>query len=121
MKRFLAVFVGTPEAMEKSGWNALDEKSRKEREAAGFQAWVDWSTKHAGAIVDRGAPLGKTKSASPEGITDIKNALAAYVVVQAETHDAAAALFESHPHFTIFPGDSVEIMECLPIPTQRGN
>jgi ribosomal protein S17 len=21
-----------------------------------------------------------------------------------------------HPHFTIFPGDGVEIMECLPIP-----
>ena len=41
MKQFLAVFVGTPEAMEKSGWNALDEKSRKEREAAGFQAWVE--------------------------------------------------------------------------------
>ena len=29
-----------------------------------------------------------------------------------------AKLFEKHPHFTIFPGDSVEIMECLPIPGQ---
>jgi hypothetical protein len=27
-------------------------------------------------------------------------------------------MFENHPHFTIFPGDSVEIMECLPIPGQ---
>jgi hypothetical protein len=25
---------------------------------------------------------------------------------------------EWHPHFTIFPGDSVEIMECLPMPGQ---
>ena len=27
-----------------------------------------------------------------------------------------AKLFENHPHFAIFPGDSIEIMESLPIP-----
>ena len=42
--------------------------------------------------------------------------MAAYTVVQAESHEAAAKLFLNHPHFTIFPGDGVEIMECLPIP-----
>jgi len=26
-------------------------------------------------------------------------------------------LFENHPHFSIFPGDAVEVMEVLPIPT----
>jgi len=25
-------------------------------------------------------------------------------------------MFVGHPHFTIFPGEAVEIMECLPIP-----
>jgi hypothetical protein len=25
-------------------------------------------------------------------------------------------MFEGHPHFTIFPGESIEVMECLPIP-----
>ena len=39
-----------------------------------------------------------------------------YVIVQAESHEAAAKMFENHPHFSIFPGDSVEIMECLPLP-----
>jgi hypothetical protein len=39
-------------------------------------------------------------------------------VVQAESHDAAARMFTNHPHFTIFPGEAVEIMECLPIPGQ---
>jgi hypothetical protein len=38
------------------------------------------------------------------------------VIVEAESHEAAAALFSEHPHFAVFPGDSVEIMECLPIP-----
>jgi hypothetical protein len=41
-----------------------------------------------------------------------------YVIVRAESHEAAAKLFENHPHFSIFPGDSVEIMECLPFPGQ---
>jgi len=36
--------------------------------------------------------------------------------VQADSQVAAAKLFENHPHFTIFPGDSVEVMECLQIP-----
>jgi len=43
--------------------------------------------------------------------------MSAYTVVRAESHDAAAKLFERHPHFTIFPGDSVEVMPVLPIPS----
>jgi hypothetical protein len=38
------------------------------------------------------------------------------VVVSAESHAAAARLFEGHPHFTVFPGEGVEVMECLPMP-----
>ena len=37
-----------------------------------------------------------------------------YVIVRAESHEAAAKVFEKHSHFAILPGDSVEIMECLP-------
>ena len=63
-----------------------------------------------------GAPVGKTKQINADGITDIRNSIAAYTVVKAESYDAAAKLFLNHPHFAIFPGDSVEVMECLPIP-----
>jgi hypothetical protein len=77
---------------------------------------MKWGTTHSAAIVDQGTPLGKTKRASREGVSDIKNSMTGYVIVQAESHDAAAKMFENHPHFTIFPGDSVEIMECLPLP-----
>ena len=42
--------------------------------------------------------------------------MTAYVIVEAESHEAAAEMFADHPHFTIFPGDAVEIMECLPMP-----
>jgi hypothetical protein len=116
MKDFLAIYVGTEAALEKSGWTELGDDQRKAREQAGMKAWMEWGGTHAGAIVDRGTPLGKTKRVAPEGIEDIKNVMAGYVIVRAESHSAAAKLFENHPHFTIFPGDSVEIMECLPLP-----
>jgi hypothetical protein len=116
VKNFLAIYIGTEAALERAQWNKLDEATRKAREASGIKAWMDWGAANAAAIVERGAPLGKTKCVSPEGIADIKNVMAAYVVVRAESHEAAAKLFENHPHFTIFPGDSVELMECLPLP-----
>lgn len=116
MKTFLAIYIGTPDALARSGWNELDPKEREARDAAGFAAWEKWAADHAASIVEQGSPLGKTKRASAQGIADIKNSMTGYVIVQAESHEAAARLFEKHPHFTIFPGDSVEIMECIPLP-----
>jgi hypothetical protein len=116
MKKFLAIYIGTPAALERSGWNELGDEKRKAREAAGMKAWMEWGEANAAVIVDQGNPLGKTKRAAPEGVTDIKNVMAAYVIIRAESHEAAAKLFENHPHFSVFPGDSVEIMECLPLP-----
>ena len=114
MKKFCAVYLGTPGGMEK--WKKLDEATRQQREQQGMKAWGDWVTKNQAAIVDVGAPLGKTKRIDANGIKDTSNALSAYTIVQAESHEAAAKLFVNHPHFTIFPGESIEIMECLPIP-----
>lgn len=116
MKQFMAVYVGTVSAQERSGWDKLSDAERDTRIKAGMEAWMAWGEKHKDAIVVNGGPLGKTKRVGPGGVTDIKNTLAGYIVVQAESHEAAAKMFEGHPHFTIFPGDSVEIMECLPIP-----
>jgi hypothetical protein len=118
MKKFLAIYTGSEAALERSGWNKLTEDKRKAAQAEGIKAWMQWGTTHSATIVDQGSPLGKTKRASPEGIKDMKNNITGYVIVHAESHEAAAKLFENHPHFTIFPGDSVEIMECLPIPGQ---
>jgi YCII-related domain len=116
MKKFLAIFLGSAAAMEKSGWNTMDAAKRKQLEASGMKAWGDWMTKHQALIAETGGPLGKTKRAAAPGVSDTKNNMAGYVIVQAESHEAAARMFERHPHFTIFPGDSVEIMEVLPIP-----
>jgi hypothetical protein len=112
--KFMALYVGSPGAFEK--WSKLDENTRKEREAKGMQAWMAWGEKHKAAIIDEGGPLGKTKRTDASGVSDITNSIAGYVIVEAESHEAAARLFENHPHFTIFPGDAVEIMPRNPIP-----
>ena len=116
MKKFMAVYLGTPAAFEKFLKEFPDPQARKAREQAGMHAWFAWAEKHAKAIVDNGAPLGKTKRIGADGIRDTRNNMAGYTVVQAKSHEAAARLFENHPHFTLFPGDSVEVMECLPMP-----
>jgi hypothetical protein len=116
MKKYCAIYLGAPDGMEK--WKKLDETTRKQREQQGMKAWTDWGAKHKAAIVDMGSPLGKTKRADARGISDTSNLMAAYTIVQAESHEAAAKIFENHPHFTIFPGEAIEIMECLPIPGQ---
>jgi transcription antitermination factor NusG len=118
MRKFLAVYTGTPAAVERSQWNTLDAAKRKELEAKGIKAWGDWMKVHEAVIVDTGGPLGKTKRTDLQGVADTHNNLAGYVIVRAESHDAAAQMFRDHPHFTIFPGDAVEIMECLSIPGQ---
>jgi hypothetical protein len=116
MKKFLAVYLGSPGGEAAKRWNALDEKARAQREQEGMAAWGKWLKDNAAALVDIGAPVGNTKHVSQSGISDVKNNIAAYVIVQAESLEAAAKLFVNHPHFSIFPGDSVEVMPCLPIP-----
>jgi hypothetical protein len=118
MKKFLAVFLGSASSRERADWDRIDEAKRKKLEASGIQAWGAWMTANQAAIVEAGGPLGKTKRTATNGVSDTKNNLSGYVVVQAESHEAAARMFEEHPHFTIFPGEAVETMECLPIPGQ---
>jgi hypothetical protein len=79
-------------------------------------AWKAWVEKHQGVIVAMGGPLGKTKKTSQQGIEDTSNDIGAFTIVRADSHEAAAKLFEMHPHFAIFPGDSIEIMPVMPIP-----
>jgi hypothetical protein len=113
---YLAIFLGSKTSAKMMAWNSLPEAERGEKEREGIAAWKAWVEKHQGAIVAMGGPLGKTKKITQRGIEDISNEMAAFTVVRAESNEAAVKLFENHPHFTIFPGESVEVMPVLPIP-----
>ena len=113
---YLAVFHGSKTSPRMKAWMALPEAERRTKEQHGMAAWKAWVEDHQAAISTIGGPLGKTKRITDSGIEDVSNGMGAFTIVRAESHEAAARLFENHPHFTIFPGDSVEIMPVLPIP-----
>ena len=116
MAKFLAVYLGSLESTAFKQWNAMPEAQRNERRRAGVEAWMRWGREREKSVVDRGTPLGKTKRVDASGVSDTRNMMTGYVIIEAESHEAAARMFASHPHFTILPGQSVEIMECLPPP-----
>jgi hypothetical protein len=116
MKRFLATYLGSPDPAAFNRWNAMNEAERKERQRSGMEAWMRWGKDHEKSIVDTGTPVGKAKRVDANGVSDTKNMITGYVIIEAESHEAAARLFADHPHFSIFPGEAVEIMECLPMP-----
>jgi hypothetical protein len=113
---YLAVFLGSKASPRRAAWDALSDAERRAKEQEGIKAWKAWVEKHHASIVGMGGPLGKTKKVTSRGIDDVSNEMGAFTIVRAESHAAAAKLFEKHPHFTIFPGDSIEIMPVLPIP-----
>src|ERR1700730_10885724 len=105
-----------PWQQNQSATSGLGRPSRRRSPREGIAAWKAWVEKHHAAIVSMGGPLGKTKKVTQHGIDAASNDMGAFTVVHADSHEAAAKLFEKHPHFTIFPGDSVEVMPVLPIP-----
>jgi hypothetical protein len=113
---YLAIFIGSKNSPRRTAWDAMPESERRAKEQEGIAAWRAWVNRNQAAIVTNGGPLGKTKRISSNGIADVSNDLGAFTVVRADSHDAAVKLFEKHPHFTIFPGDAVEVMPLLQIP-----
>jgi hypothetical protein len=113
---YLAVFLGSKTSARMKVWMALPEAERRAKEQAGIAAWKAWIDQHQAAVSAIGGPLGKTKKITERGVEDVSNAMGAFMVVRADSPEAAARLFENHPHFTIFPGEAVEVMPVLPIP-----
>ena len=113
---YLAVFLGSKSTSRATAWMALPETERRAKEQQGMAAWKAWVEQHHAAVSTMGGPLGKTKQVGSSGIADISNEIGAFTVVRAASHEAAAKMFEGHPHFTIFPGEAVEIMPVMPIP-----
>lgn len=115
MKKFVAIYTGSPAAI--SRWEALSESERTERQTTGMAAWHKWVEDNKSSVVEMGGPLGRTKLISSAGIGDIRNSITGFTIIEAASHDDAAKLFLNHPHFTVFPGEGVEVMEVMPVPS----
>lgn len=116
MKAFLAIYIGTQNARRRSKWDELDEAERKKREQPGSETWMERGRANGAAIVDHGAPLGRTKRVSAAGIEDIRNAMTAYAIVRAESHEAAARIIRTSRSSTATPWTSWSARRC---PSER--
>ena len=110
MKKFLVLYRMDMAEMQKMMASTSAEERKKS-----MGEWEAWMKKNMASFADHGGPVGKTKQASASGATDIKNDIGGYSIVQAESHEAAAALFADNPHLTM-PKATVEVMEIMPVP-----
>ncbi|MBZ9701836.1 MULTISPECIES: hypothetical protein [unclassified Mesorhizobium] len=114
MPRFLAVYTMKPEDLAR--FRSLPKPEQDAIDSVGLQQWTDWEERNAASFPDRGGMVGRTTRVTKDGVADAVNPFCGYIVVEADTIDAAARLFESHPHFTVFPGDGVDIMPFVTDP-----
>lgn len=114
MPRFLAVYTMKPENV--AGFRAMPKADQDAVDAVGVQKWIAWENANAASFPDKGGMVGKTMRVTKSGVASAQNDICGYVVVEAETIEAAARLFEDHPHFAIFPGDAVDIMPFVTEP-----
>jgi hypothetical protein len=96
-------------------WMKLPEDVRKGQEVQMQSEWNTWMAGHKEAITET-AGVGKPKRITKEGTVDTRNDLMMYSFIEAESLEAAAKMFEGHPHFGI-PGASIEVM---PVNTNIG-
>jgi hypothetical protein len=106
--RFLAVYTMKPEDV--LSFRRLPKAEQDAIDAVGIAQWAAWEERNAAFILDRGGMVGKTTRITKDGVAKAVNPFCGYIVVEAETANAAALLFEDHPHITVFPGDGVDIM-----------
>jgi|SRR5215472_14316740 len=110
MKKFLVLYRAPASAFEQM------KNTTPEQQKAGMDAWMGWSKKAGGSIVDMGAPLGKSlRVTKGGGVSPSTNDLGGYSILQGESKEAVAKSLNEHPHF-MMPDGSIEVVELMPIP-----
>ena len=107
LKKFLVLYLMPPSVVEE--WKKTDPNKRKEAEEKMRGGWGKWMSINSKMVLSTDA-AGKTKRVTLSGVSDTKNDVHLCSIVEAESHEAAAKLFENHPHLQI-PQSSIEVME----------
>lgn len=112
MAKFLALYRIPVGGLEE--WMKVDEATRKAEEEKLKAKWDAWTAEHRTSLLET-AGAGKNKRVTPAGITDAPNEVMLYSLVEAESAEAAAALFKEHPHLEI-PEASIDVMPANVLP-----
>jgi hypothetical protein len=113
MKKFMVLYVAPLAAMDQM--TAQMSHATPEQRKAGMEEWSKWGKKYEKSIVDMGAPLGKTKRVTNTGVSDYRNELGGYSVVQGDSADAVSKMFVNHPHLKMMKDATIEIVELMPM------
>ena len=96
-----------PAAIDAMRTNMTPEQSRSQ-----MASWGKWMESIKASTVDGGAPTGENMRVNAKGSTIMRNEVCGYIVVEAETIEDAAKLFEGNPMLAM-PEAYVEVAECL--------
>jgi len=110
VKKFLAIYRMDMGEMQKMMATMTPEHRNKS-----MAEWEAWMKKRAASFADRGGPVGKTKKVAAGGVSDTRNDIGGYSIIQADSYDQATAIFADGPHLSM-PGATVEVMEIMAMP-----
>ena len=116
MPRFVAVYTMKPRDV--AAFRARPKSEQDAIDKAGLEAWKEWGKRNAAAIVATDVMVGKTRRVTKSGIADAQNQIAGFLILEAADIAAAAALFQDHPHITVFPGDGIDVMPVVTGPPE---
>lgn len=112
MSKFLVLYMAPAESMKT--WMAQPEEVRKADEAKMKGDWDAWMVINGSKLLES-AGAGKTKRVTADGVSDASNEIMLFSMVEADSADAAAKIFEGHPHFGI-PGAWIDVMPVNYLP-----
>ena len=107
LKKFMVLFLIPLETMTE--WKKTDAQQREASEKNMMQEWVKWSDAHSKMILSTEVG-GKTKTVLANAVSDTRNDIVLFSMVQGESHAAVAEEFQSDPHLQI-PNASIQVME----------
>ena len=113
MQKYLVLYLAPAAVL--ADWAKTDPGQRKVAEEKMQDEWRHWMKNHDKMLADQGGGVGKTKRISAKGLSEGKNDIMLYSIVEAQSQDAAAKSFQNHPHLQI-PEASIEVMAINPMP-----
>lgn len=101
MSKFVFAYHGGPKSMS------------QEEGAAHMKKWMAWMDGLGDAVVDRGVPVGPSKTVGSDGVTDDggSNPLSGITMVQADSIDDAVAMAKDSPHIDV--GGTIEVAQAM--------
>ncbi len=107
MAKFLVLYLAPHAVVDE--WMKTPPEKRKAEEEKMMGEWKKWMSEHASVFADQGAGVSRPKRIDAKGTSDGRNDIMLYAIVNADSLDAAARMFQNHPHLGI-PQSSIEVM-----------